>query len=416
MPSPTLPGNIKFTVLIRLPFPRGDFVDPSPVEWNAAKDQALWDILSRPSKGNDIEWKSLAESFDVTLQFLLQQAAWLYDRQLSQVRAQMRKVGTTHSNTASPAPGSIYASTALGQPAKTGQSTSTRAPSRLASQSKETAPPLRAPIPRRTSSGNTVQQIKGTKNALHPETPTQDIKEPKRESHARQPSASKREQGLVGAAVQRSPALDEKELSSSSSESNSDGEFEGVTRRKGLGFKRFGRFSTHRPGLRDDDDDGDESPAFLPLTRGLGSVPHETSGHDLSATLRMEQEGISVSQRQTMEAPQGLGKSVNTESSASSVSSGVPVIHSHRQKRSSAHHPSPRRAADLTHTSPRRSNTSGRDISDGTPSMGSSFSDLDDTSVTQSMLEEALLSNIQHGGMASRMSTISQALRSRYLP
>lgn len=63
--------------------------------------------------------------------------------------------------------------------------------------------------------------------------------------------------------------------------------------------------------------------------------------------------------------------------------------------------------------------------------MGSSFSDLDgevflclhdniltfglDASVTQSALEEALLSNIQHGGMASRMSTISQAIRSRYL-
>jgi hypothetical protein len=38
-----------------------------------------------------------------------------------------------------------------------------------------------------------------------------------------------------------------------------------------------------------------------------------------------------------------------------------------------------------------------------------------DASVTQSALEEALLSNMQHGGMASRMSTISQALRSRYL-
>ena len=38
-----------------------------------------------------------------------------------------------------------------------------------------------------------------------------------------------------------------------------------------------------------------------------------------------------------------------------------------------------------------------------------------DASVTQSALEEALMSNMQHGGMASRMSTISQALRSRYL-
>ena len=50
--------------------------------------------------------------------------------------------------------------------------------------------------------------------------------------------------------------------------------------------------------------------------------------------------------------------------------------------------------------------------------MGSSFSDLDDASVTQSALEEALAREMGHGGgvgVASRMSTISQALRSRYL-
>lgn len=50
--------------------------------------------------------------------------------------------------------------------------------------------------------------------------------------------------------------------------------------------------------------------------------------------------------------------------------------------------------------------------------MGSSFSDLDDASVTQSALEEALLSNMGNNGgnasMASRVSGISQALRSRY--
>ncbi len=47
--------------------------------------------------------------------------------------------------------------------------------------------------------------------------------------------------------------------------------------------------------------------------------------------------------------------------------------------------------------------------------MGSSFSDLDDASVTQSALEEALAHEMNQGGVASRMSTISQALRSRYL-
>ncbi|KAL4941651.1 hypothetical protein BDV06DRAFT_177976 [Aspergillus oleicola] len=415
MPTPTQPGNTKFTVLIRLPFPRGDFVDPPPVEWNAAKDQALWDVLSRPSKGNDIDWKALAESFDVTLQFLLQQAAWLYDRQLSQVRAQMRKVGTTHSNTASPAPGSIHGSTALAQSAKTGQATNSRALSRLASQPKET-PPLRAPIPRRTSSGNTVQQIKAPRETSHPGTPTMEIKEPRWES--RRPSTSRREQVPISTAVQRSPTLEEEDLTSGSSESNSDDE-DDATGRKGLGFRRFVRFSTHRPSIRDedddDDDDDDESPAFLPLSRGHGSASHGTAGHDLSTTLRMGQEGISDQQRRSIEHPQSLRKSMTTESSESSISSGAPATNPNNQRRSQINHPSPRRG--LAHMSPRRSTASGRDISDGTPSMGSSFSDLDgDTSVTQSMLEEALLSNMQHGGMASRMSTISQAIRSRYLP
>lgn len=44
-----------FTVFIRLPFPRGDFIDPPPVRWDSLKDQALWDILSQTSKGREID-------------------------------------------------------------------------------------------------------------------------------------------------------------------------------------------------------------------------------------------------------------------------------------------------------------------------------------------------------------------------
>jgi hypothetical protein len=46
--------------------------------------------------------------------------------------------------------------------------------------------------------------------------------------------------------------------------------------------------------------------------------------------------------------------------------------------------------------------------------MGSSFSDLDDASVTQSALEEALASHMNRGG-GSKFG-ISQAFRSRYNP
>lgn len=69
---------------------------------------------------------------------------------------------------------------------------------------------------------------------------------------------------------------------------------------------------------------------------------------------------------------------------------------------------SPRRTAEL------KGKGYSREGSDGTPSMGSSFSDLDDASVTQSALEEALASKMQGGGTIG--STISNVFKSRVLP
>ncbi|GJP91920.1 hypothetical protein CBS63078_1552 [Aspergillus niger] len=405
-------GDTKFTVFIRLPFPRGDFVDPSPVEWNAAKDQALWNILSRPSKGDDLDWKALADHFDVTLQFLLQQAAWLYDRQLSQVRAQMSRVPTTQSTSTSPAPGSVTGSTALGQQTKGATNAGPRAPSRLSTQQKDT-PPQRAPIPRRTSSTTTVNQVKTAREPVHNDTPVAEPREPKRESYANRPAAGKREQAAAPSAPKSPPLEDDTTSSSSESESDDDN---GFGSRRGLRFKPpFGKFSTHRASLRYDDEDDDESPAFLPEPE---RTSHGASGQDLNATLRMNAEDVSESHRRP--SAQTISRtSVTTESSASSASSGVPVAHPQSDRRRRLNQSggplSPRRTGELAHFSPRQSMALRRDASDGTPSMGSSFSDLDDASVTQSALEEALLSNIQHGGMASRMSTISQAIRSRYL-
>ena len=64
-----------FTVFIRLPFSRGDFVDPPPVstiqkgaalsltnthqiDWDSSKDRALWDILSKAPKGREADCTS----------------------------------------------------------------------------------------------------------------------------------------------------------------------------------------------------------------------------------------------------------------------------------------------------------------------------------------------------------------------
>ena len=71
--SPSTTDNVHYTVLVRLPFPRGDFVDPPAVTqlcclssatstddrqvtWDSSKDHELWDILSKAStKGTDLD-------------------------------------------------------------------------------------------------------------------------------------------------------------------------------------------------------------------------------------------------------------------------------------------------------------------------------------------------------------------------
>ncbi|KAJ5162224.1 hypothetical protein N7492_007616 [Penicillium capsulatum] len=404
-------SNTNFTVFIRLPFPRGDFVDPPLVEWNASKNQELWDILSRPSK-DDLDF-SRAQKFDVSLQFLLQQAAWLYDRQLSQVRAQMRKVGTTQSNPPSPAPGSVSGSAALGGTVqKTTAPPTTRGHTRQVSLPKETPHP--AARDRRTSSTSitTINQFRGSRDASRTDTPTAEGREQLRGSFGRRPSVTKREQPPSTTLLQ-SPPLEEEDLSSSSEDSDSDED----TSRRVPRFRRFGDLSMHRPGLRDDEeDDEDETPAFVPLSREAEQAPRDRTSQELNATLRLDAERAAAARRRVA-GRSGSRAPVASESSMSSMSSGGPgnIPREDRRGSQTASPLSPRRAAETSLASPHKSQAPGREASDGTPSMGSSFSDLDDASVTQSALEEALMSNMQHGGMASRMSTISQALRSRYL-
>ncbi len=163
-------SNVHYTAFIRLPFPRKDFIDPPLVKTSAVTcNQIITNIprpigtlpktglygryyrvipevqtqtvielvstLENPSANtaqgknctyyyhatltiiNALKYHS-ASRFDVTLPFILQQAAWLYERQLSQVRAQMRKVGKA--NTSSPSPGSGSATAASGQQPRTG--------------------------------------------------------------------------------------------------------------------------------------------------------------------------------------------------------------------------------------------------------------------------------------------------------
>lgn len=87
--------QVHYTCFIRLPFPRGDFEDPPPVEWDSAKDKALWKLISKASKSKDLDWEEISVKFNVSLPFLLQQAAWLYERHFDGMRKQMQKLGVS---------------------------------------------------------------------------------------------------------------------------------------------------------------------------------------------------------------------------------------------------------------------------------------------------------------------------------
>lgn len=95
---------VHYTVFIRLPFPREDFEDPPPVDWTATKDRQLWKLISSASNSKDLDWEAMSEKFEVPLTFLLQQAAWLYERHFEGMRAQMKRLGAGASTAPSPRP------------------------------------------------------------------------------------------------------------------------------------------------------------------------------------------------------------------------------------------------------------------------------------------------------------------------
>jgi hypothetical protein len=220
-----------------------------------------------------------------------------------------------------------------------------------------------------STSTTTVNQFRHSRDTSRNDTPTAEGREQRWENYVRRPSVTKRDNPPV-ASFLRSPPLEEEDLSSSEeSDSRED------SSRKGPRFRRFGKFSTQRAGLRDDEDDEDDTPAFLPMARDAETAPRDRPGEELSATLRLDAERAAAARRRMADRSGSRG-TANTESSTSSMSSGAPASQS--QGDSGRIGPlSPHRAGMAPRQSSRKSATSGRDASDGTPSMGSSFSDLD---------------------------------------
>lgn len=410
--SPTQPDNVHYTVFVRLPFPRGDFVDPPSVDWNANKDRELSDLLSKATaKGRDIDWHATAERFNVSLPFLSQQAALLYERQLSQVRAGLQKANRLSSG-ASPTPSSISASGTVGGSAvNRGGGGGSRVPSSLSNRGKEPTTShgetstessrlARRPMSR-TASTHTVTQIPAS-----PRTPTERHYSFAQRARSREASGRSVEASPIQkqrpVAREASPSAIASDSSSSSS-SSSDDNIHPMSRSRA--FARRPRYSSSKAPLNplsDADEEDEDSPPFLPFSDARPITPPART--DPSSTVKISPKRllshrpppVSLNKPKTLDPPQ------TAHSSSSSVQSQP-----QSQNRPPQHSP-------LSALSPRQRRIA-KEGSEGTPSMGSSFSDLDDASVTQSALEEHLANEMTHGSVASRMSTISQALRSRYL-
>ena len=443
-----------FTVFIRLPFVRGDFVDPPPVAWSAAKERELWEIISKSSKGHEIDWRSLSEHFNVTQAFLLQQAAWLYERQLSQVRAQMRKMGTKSSNTPSPIPQSNTASLVGDQPMRRTGSGGSRAPSRLSTQM-VTAESGSAGIPgtpakgRSSFPGRTIPPITATNTKTEPTSSRPLSRKASKESEVVSRTHSRR--GSVQHQSTRSP----KQVNLPDPESSSGGEEMMQSRMlhrrpSPVASRRLvpTRKSQHTrrpsaPQLEEEEDE--DSPAFLPFSNNSSETAKADSSiaRDPSATIRggiAQTQRPAARRRSTSERVVPASRSSRSEPLSNLTSSASSTSEHHTgnrtQRPASSHNQtgrgnlptplSPHQQAALAAAaglSPRLRRAAGNG-SDTSPSMGSSFSDLDDASVTQSALEEALLSGMGNttmtigggtvGNVAHRVSGISQALRSRY--
>ncbi|KAH0556285.1 hypothetical protein GP486_005788 [Trichoglossum hirsutum] len=415
------PADTHFSVFVRLPFPRNGFIDPAPVDWDASKDRALWKILSRASRSSDLDCsclavcpilsnviannstgKGLADNFQVSLPFLLQQAAWLYERELSQVRAQMRRVGgLAPSNMPSPVPGSAPGPAPTGGYAmrRTGSGSTggavARVPSALSVRPKESTIPNSVPSTpikpsaypmSRTSSANTAIPSR----PIVPQSPRQKTDHLRRRSSLNvetirgtpEPSPNA---PLKNPSAAESPSAGTTETSEASSSSGSDSDApQLVLKSQILRSPRFTVKGKVRadPYADDDDDDDDDSPAFLPFSPPPEESPSTTGSRsqDPGATLRVGLQDP-TGNRASFENHRAHEKQPQTEDSSITSSTSSQAVSATGGDASSTNNIrpgmlSPRRTAELTGKSPRKRNT-GREGSDGTPSMGSSFSDLD---------------------------------------
>lgn len=428
-----------------------------------------------------------AARFEVTVDFLFQQVTYLTERHASQVRAQMRKVTAAARSSAapSPVPGS-ESGAALEALRRTGSAqglrSHTRAPSSLSirkdspmlrndgsipSTPKTSTPDSagaagvagRPQVSRASSSGTAVQVGSSGSGAgsLRLKTKPPSPRAQPRHRLSSLPlvtsptlaTPTAEQAAPTAAADPSSPAADESP-SPTSSASSSPAQSRIIRRPPRFNLQQQRDQADTRLSYLGDADDEEAEPAFLPFksTPGHGvdgSDSGDGSAHynDPSATLRGDPRDFAANAARRLDnitgpgSSQGKGKGKEKEqmlqrsqtSDSSASSAAFLSKRSLADRRPPSGPLSPRRTTEL------KGKGYSREGSDGTPSMGSSFSDLDgkimvlslalpisldadnlfaDASVTQSALEEALASKMQGGNTIG--STISNVFRSRYLP
>ncbi|OAA54900.1 Arb2 domain protein [Cordyceps fumosorosea ARSEF 2679] len=389
-------GEPKYTIYVRVPIPRGDFVDPPQVDWDPEKDEALWRILSSATQ-KEIDWNDIAARFDVTVDFLLKQVAYLTERHASQVRAQVRKAAAAAKGSAAPSPiPAAESSTAADRRSHIGQLIGRDSP-----MPRNEANGAIRPAISRGGSGNTIpRDTAGSSPRLEskqpPSRPTVETANRRRISSL--PIAAPSPKTAVSQDPKRDDVVSPGPADSTSGESSEDESSPAQSRI----IRRPPRYQENDGSYQVDDDGDDESePAFQPYK----STADQNSASDLASTLRDNRTSIKRGNKHP--ARERIHQSQTSDSSAGSGALGADSVKPRRLKS----HTSNRNAAQSAQSPSGQGKLSSQEGSDGTPSMGSSFSDLDDASVTQSALEEALASNMH--GAGSRFS-ISQAFRSRY--
>ncbi|KAM0276039.1 hypothetical protein ACHAQH_007165 [Verticillium albo-atrum] len=403
-----------FTVYIRLPIPRGEFDDPPPIHWDAVKDDELWSIISGAAK-TEIDWNELASRFDVTVAFLLQQVAYLTDRHTAQLRAQVRKAT---------AAAAVKTDPSASAHARTASALSIRRDSPLPHSGGPGTPIatslLRPNISRNASNSTAVNSPRlASAQAQRRRLSSLPIESTKASTAQHSPDESS-----------SSAAADDDDDDDDASDSDDDDSDSLPAQSRIIRRPPHYKPSTQREGAGDfggagdddDDTDTDAEPAFArqqqqPGSQDLGSTlrgdpgaRRRGKGKGKGKSAAAEGSSHTTHRSETSDSSATSSPAFAAGSAAAEATGGGGVGDRPRAHQGAGHVGplSPRRTAELSGKSPSR-----REGSDGTPSMGSSFSDLDDASVTQSALEEALASKMQDGAIGSRFS-ISQAFKSRY--